>query len=84
MTLWTNEKLLNVIEQLVGPDIAGNPVWNLRPKVPHDDNQEVPWHQDAGYFDTTVENVLQITAWIPLTNADENNGCLQVNPKYNK
>ena len=31
--LWSDEKLLNVAEQIVGPDIAGHPVWNLRTKV---------------------------------------------------
>ena len=31
--LWSDEKLLNVAEQIVGPDIAGHPVWNIRPKV---------------------------------------------------
>lgn len=56
MTLWTQDKLLNVIEQLIGPDIACNPVWNIRPKVPFDDDQEVPWHQ--GYLLTiSVEAV---------------------------
>lgn len=45
MKLWTNEKLLNVIEQLIGPDIGGHPVWNIRPKAPHESNHDVPWHQ---------------------------------------
>ena len=27
--LWANERLLNVVEQLIGPDIAGE-VWNTR------------------------------------------------------
>lgn len=31
--LWSDERLLNVAEQLVGPEIAGHPVWNLRCKV---------------------------------------------------
>ncbi|KAI8485768.1 hypothetical protein Bbelb_364780 [Branchiostoma belcheri] len=31
--LWVNDRLLNVMEQLVGPEIAGNLLWNLRPKV---------------------------------------------------
>ena len=31
--LWSDEKLLNVAEQIVGPEIAGHPVWNLRTKV---------------------------------------------------
>jgi hypothetical protein len=31
--LWTNERLLNVVEQFIGPEIAGHPVWNIRSKV---------------------------------------------------
>ncbi|KAI8479761.1 hypothetical protein Bbelb_425090 [Branchiostoma belcheri] len=36
--LWVNDRLLNVMEQLVGPEIAGNPLWNLRPKEPNCNN----------------------------------------------
>jgi len=43
--IWANERLLNLIEQLIGPDIAGNPVWNLRTKTPRNDATTVPWHQ---------------------------------------
>lgn len=45
MTLWSNEKLLNMVEQIVGPDIIGHPVWNLRVKTPKNDATVVPWHQ---------------------------------------
>ena len=31
--LWTNARLLNAVEQIIGPEIAGHPVWNLRCKV---------------------------------------------------
>ncbi|KAH3859334.1 uncharacterized protein LOC127871842 isoform X2 [Dreissena polymorpha] len=65
--LWTNERLLNVVEQLIGPNIAGHPVWNLRTKTPQNEATTVPWHQ-----------VLQPTAWIPLLDADEYNGCMEV------
>jgi len=43
--LWCNERLLNLVEQLIGPDIAGNPAWNLRTKVPRNIVTTVPWHQ---------------------------------------
>ena len=38
-------KLLNILEQLIGPEIAGNPVWNIRPKLPRSETEVVPWHQ---------------------------------------
>lgn len=43
--LWANERLLNLVEQIIGPDIAGNPVWNLRTKTPQNEATTVPWHQ---------------------------------------
>ena len=43
--VWTNERLLNIMEQLVGPEVAGHPVWNLRVKTPNNDMTTVPWHQ---------------------------------------
>ena len=33
------------MEQLIGPDIAGMPNWNLRDKTPHNEATTVPWHQ---------------------------------------
>ncbi|XP_033734117.1 uncharacterized protein LOC117323176 [Pecten maximus] len=82
--LWTNERLLNVVEQLIGPDIAGHPVWNLRTKTPQNEATTVPWHQDCAYLDTDSYKVLQPTAWIPLVDADERNGCMQVIHKGHK
>ena len=33
------------MEQLLGPDIAANPVWNTRPKTPSHAETHVGWHQ---------------------------------------
>ncbi|XP_035696730.1 uncharacterized protein LOC118430127 [Branchiostoma floridae] len=41
--LWAHDRLLNVMEQLVGPEIAGHPNWNLRPKTPQNQQMDVPW-----------------------------------------
>lgn len=76
--LWCNERLLNVIEQLIGPDIAGNPAWNLRTKVPRNIVTTVPWHQDVSYLDNDTYKVFIPTAWIPFLDANEENGCLEV------
>lgn len=43
--IWTNERLLNVVEQLIGPNIAGNCVYNIRSKLPNHEPTVVPWHQ---------------------------------------
>lgn len=76
--LWTNERLLNVIEQFIGPEIAGHPVWNLRTKTPKNSQVTVPWHQDSAYLSSAACEVLQPTAWIPLIDANKINGCMQV------
>lgn len=75
--LWTNERLLNVIEQLIGPNIAGNPVWNLRAKIPNDEDTTVPWHQDSAYMDKDSYNILIPTAWIPFVDTNFDNGCME-------
>lgn len=79
--LWTNERLLNVVEQLIGPNIAGHPVWNLRTKTPQNEATTVPWHQDVGYLDNNSYKVHQPTAWIPLLDANEYNGCMELMSK---
>lgn len=48
--LWGNEKLLNLIEQVLGPDIAGMPNWNFRDKTPHNEATTVPWHQGKNVY----------------------------------
>ncbi|XP_003388892.1 PREDICTED: uncharacterized protein LOC100639747 [Amphimedon queenslandica] len=76
--LWSNDRLLNVMEQLVGPNVAGHPVWNIRTKTPVNEETTVPWHQDNAYLDETCLTTLQPTAWIPLIDANMTNGCMQV------
>jgi hypothetical protein len=76
--LWSWTPLLDVIEQLIGPEIAGHPVWNLRSKTPQNPLTTVPWHQDTAYMAAGCENTLQPTAWVPLVDADNRNGTLQV------
>lgn len=79
--LWSNERLLNVIEQVLGPDISGMPNWNLRTKTPYNEELTVPWHQDAAYLDNDAYKVLLATVWIPFLDTNRNNGCMEVVPK---
>ena len=76
--LWGSKALLDVVEQILGPEIAGHPVWNLRSKTPLNPLATVPWHQDTAYLAPGAEHTLQPTAWIPLVDADAVNGTLQV------
>ncbi len=76
--LWGSKELLDVVEQILGPEIAGHPVWNLRTKTPLNPLATVPWHQDTAYLAPGAEHTLQPTAWIPFVDANTINGTLQV------
>lgn len=76
--LWSDPRLLDIVEQFIGPDIAGHPVWNIRSKTPSTRLMTVPWHQDTAYLGAGAETTLQPTAWIPFLDANQVNGCLQV------
>jgi len=82
--LWVHPRLLDVMEQLLGPEIAGHPIWNLRTKTPNNSQATVPWHQDCAYLLPGCEHSFQPTAWIPLLDANVQNGCMQVLAKGHK
>ncbi|XP_069111595.1 phytanoyl-CoA dioxygenase domain-containing protein 1 homolog [Argopecten irradians] len=82
--LWSHERLLNVVEQLVGPEVSAHAVWTLRPKAPGHAETLVPWHQDSGYFDSDTYSTHIVTAWIPFVNATKENGCLEFTPGGHK
>ena len=71
-------KLLDIVEQMLGSEIAGHPVWNLRSKTPKNPLVTVPWHQDTAYLAEGCSTTFQPTAWIPLVDANGLNGTLQV------
>jgi ectoine hydroxylase-related dioxygenase (phytanoyl-CoA dioxygenase family) len=76
--LWSAPRLLDIVEQFIGPDIGGHPVWNIRSKTPDTRLMTVPWHQDTAYLGAGAETTLQPTAWIPFLDANPVNGGLQV------
>jgi ectoine hydroxylase-related dioxygenase (phytanoyl-CoA dioxygenase family) len=75
-----NPKLLDLAEQFCGPEIIASSVYRLRPKIPHYDYGAVPWHQDSGYTEPFCDPYLMVTVWLPLVDANEENGCLWVLP----
>jgi hypothetical protein len=78
--LLSHPSLLDAIESLVGPEIIGSSVYRIRPKSPGFERGAVPWHQDSGYLRGHCDKELIITCWIPLVDADVENGCLYVIP----
>ena len=76
--LWASPKLLDIVENWVGKDISGHPVWNIRSKTPQTARMTVPWHQDSAYLKEGAEKTTQPAAWIPFLDVNKNNGCMQV------
>ena len=83
-----NEHLLDLLEPIIGSEIYCNPTHHVRPKLPEPlmaegfDNwiQKSPFHQDAAVLLPEADNTLVVTTWIPLVDATEENGTLQVYP----
>ena len=81
-----NKNLLDMIESLVGPEITCNPIQHVRAKPPASFEEggsgfhNVPWHQDAGVMMPEAEDSDVITFWLPLGDANEENGCMWVVP----
>lgn len=79
-----NPKLLDVAEQICGPELIASSVYRLRPKIPRYDYGAVPWHQDSGYTEPYCDRALMVTVWLPLVDATEERGCLWVLPGAHK
>jgi phytanoyl-CoA hydroxylase len=86
-----NERLLDAVESIIGPEIYSNPVQHVRLKPPEDRtpiNPETghiqlgatPWHQDNGVVLPEADETQILTVWFPLWDASAENGCLQVVP----
>jgi ectoine hydroxylase-related dioxygenase (phytanoyl-CoA dioxygenase family) len=75
--LCTLPKLLDAVEQLIGPDIVllYSHLINKR----GGGGLGVKWHQDGPYW-PRIEPKIAVTAWIPLDDADVENGCMRVIP----
>jgi hypothetical protein len=85
-----NEKLLDAVESLIGPEIYSNPVQHVRLKppehlAPKDDKGraslgKTPVHQDNGVVLPEADQTNILTVWFPLWDANVENGCLCVWP----
>jgi len=72
--------VLDAVEDLIGPDILlfHLSVW---PKNPHH-SAYINWHQDATYFG--LDPSTQVTAWVALSDAPIEAGCMEVVPGSHK
>jgi len=75
-SLVRHPKVLDAVESLIGPDIL---IYHLTSwlKEPHEPSH-VSWHQDGTYFG--LEPFEQVTAWIALTDATPEMGCIKIIP----
>ena len=89
----THKRLLDIAESLIGPEITSNPIQHVRlkPPVPELRHDEVrahiaatDWHQDRGVAHDEADSTDMITVWIAVSDATEDNGCLQVVPQDRK
>jgi phytanoyl-CoA hydroxylase len=79
-----HNKLVDIAEQMCGPELIASSVYRLRPKIPNHVMGPVPWHQDSGYFEPYCDHALVLTVWLPLVDATRENGCLWVVPRAHK
>jgi len=74
-----NPTILNVIEEIVGPDfyLLATHFFNKYGEG-EDASSFVAWHQDVTFWG--LEPPYAITAWYAVDDADQENGCMQVLP----
>lgn len=82
-------RLLDGIEQFIGPEVYSNPVQHTRVKLPEDTMPDevrtgltgrIDWHQDSGVITADADESNILTVWFPITQANLKNGCLAVVP----
>jgi phytanoyl-CoA hydroxylase len=88
--LLTHERLLDAVEEILGPELVSNPVQHVRMKPPGrllgpERSRsylaaKVPWHQDLGVLLPEADAATILSCWVAVTDADEQNGCMQVVP----
>lgn len=91
--LLRSSRLLDAVEQFIGPEIYSNPVQHTRIKLPeHLLNEDtrtgltgyIAWHQDLGVIVDEADQTEMLTVWFPFTKATLENGCLAVVPQSHK
>ncbi|MFD0714601.1 phytanoyl-CoA dioxygenase family protein [Paenibacillus sp. GCM10027626] len=88
-----HDKLLDVVECLLGSEISCNPIQHVRAKLPWKSKtgdpqpsyfENVPWHQDCAVTTEDSEASEIITFWMPLVDARAETGCMEIMPEVFK
>jgi len=78
--LASHPRILNIVEQLIGPDIL---IYNVTYIVKEPDTRShVSWHQDLTYWGLDSDD--QVSVWLALSDASEKNGCMRMLPGSHK
>lgn len=81
--------LLDIVQDLIGPEITSNPIQHVRLKPPATNlrGDEIrahitatDWHQDRAVAHAESDQTQMVTVWLAITDATLENGCLQVIP----
>jgi len=85
----TCRRLLDLVEDLIGPEITSNPIQHVRLKPPSRTLRQTEttahimatdWHQDRAVAHAEGDATRMITVWLAISDATVENGCLQVIP----
>lgn len=90
----TNEKILDIAESILGPEISSNPAQHVRIKPPEIALTDqinassyigrTTWHPDMGaLLDEAIDSNI-LTVWVAITDAQVENGCLLAIPESHK
>ena len=74
---------LAVARQILGPGVASEPRSEHMIFKPPQYGAETPWHQDQAYHDPALRYT-NINFWMPLDDADEQNGCMKYVPRSHR
>ncbi|MBY6048830.1 phytanoyl-CoA dioxygenase family protein [Vannielia litorea] len=83
------DRLLDLVESLIGPEITSNPIQHVRLKPPSRTLRgsettahimATDWHQDRAVAHAEGDNTQMVTVWLAISDATLENGCLQVIP----
>lgn len=84
--LQRNDRILDLVESVIGSEISSSPVQQMRIKPPqdrvgaanvtHSNVGITTWHQDTVAVLPEADDTNQVTVWVAVTDADEENGCL--------
>lgn len=85
----TCPRLLDLVEDLIGPEITSNPIQHVRLKPParilratettvH--IMSTDWHQDRAVAHEEGDETQMVTVWLAISDATLDNGCLEVIP----